>query len=59
MPKQYRFVKQLQQDMLDSYEKAVEQGKFPSIEASDYSDFASIQEPKDILFNLEKVAVSL
>ena len=59
MYKQIRFVEQLQRDMLDSYEEAVRQGKFHSLEASDYYDFANIQDPEAILFNLQQVAVSL
>ena len=45
--------------MLDSYEEAVRQGKFHSLEASDYYDFANILDPEAILFNLQQVAVSL
>ncbi len=38
--------------MLEAYTKAVDIETFPSLEASDYYDFADIQDPKSILFNL-------
>jgi hypothetical protein len=45
--------------MLDSFKEAVWQGKFHSLEASDYYDFANLHDPEAILFNLQQVAVSL
>ncbi len=59
MDKQIRFVEQLKRDRLNLYEEAVREGKFHSLELSDYYDFANIQDPEAIIFNLQQVAVSL